>query len=63
MKVPFKLGEVGHFGLAVRDPKKSAQWFQRALEPLRAFLRIAYSQTKVTNFSEREWNFHKALNP
>src|SRR6266487_3421897 len=31
MKVPFMLGEVGHFGLAVRDPKKSAQWFQRAL--------------------------------
>ena len=30
-KVPFKLGVVGHFGLAVRDPKKSAQWFQRAL--------------------------------
>src|SRR5215475_1836498 len=23
MKVPFTLGEVGHFGLAVRDPKKS----------------------------------------
>src|SRR5574338_1601179 len=31
MKVPFKLGEVGHFGLAVRDPKKSAKWFERAL--------------------------------
>jgi hypothetical protein len=31
MKVPFKLGEVGHFGLAVRDPKKSAKWFVRAL--------------------------------
>jgi catechol 2,3-dioxygenase-like lactoylglutathione lyase family enzyme len=31
MKVPFKLGEVGHFGLAVRNPKKSAQWFQRVL--------------------------------
>jgi len=31
MKVPFTLGEVGHFGLAVRDPQKSAQWFQRAL--------------------------------
>ena len=31
MKVPFTLGEVGHFGLAVRDPAKSAQWFQRAL--------------------------------
>jgi len=31
MKVPFKLGVVGHFGLAVRNPKKSALWFQRAL--------------------------------
>jgi catechol 2,3-dioxygenase-like lactoylglutathione lyase family enzyme len=31
MKVPFILGEVGHFGLAVRDPKKSAKWFGSAL--------------------------------
>ena len=31
MKVPFALGEIGHFGLAVRDPKRSAQWFQRVL--------------------------------
>ncbi|MFZ3377176.1 MAG: VOC family protein, partial [Chthoniobacterales bacterium] len=31
MKLPFTLGVVGHFGLAVRDPKKSARWFQRAL--------------------------------
>ncbi len=31
MKVPFKVGVVGHFGLAVRDPKKSAQWFARVL--------------------------------
>ncbi len=31
MKVPFTLGFVGHFGLAVRNPKKSAQWFKRAL--------------------------------
>jgi len=31
MKVPFTLGEVGHFGLAVRDPKNSAKWFERAL--------------------------------
>jgi catechol-2,3-dioxygenase len=31
MKVPFTLGTVGHFGLAVRDPKKSAKWFQRVL--------------------------------
>src|SRR5438132_10226395 len=31
MKVPFKLGEVRQFGLAMRDPKKRAQWFERAL--------------------------------
>jgi catechol 2,3-dioxygenase-like lactoylglutathione lyase family enzyme len=31
MKVPFTPGVVGHFGLSVRDPKKSAQWFARAL--------------------------------
>jgi catechol 2,3-dioxygenase-like lactoylglutathione lyase family enzyme len=31
MKVPFTLGVVGHFSLAVRDPKKSARWFQRVL--------------------------------
>jgi catechol 2,3-dioxygenase-like lactoylglutathione lyase family enzyme len=31
MKVPFTVGVVGHFGLAVRDPKQSAQWFKRAL--------------------------------
>ena len=31
MNIPFALGEVGHFGLAVRDPKKSAKWFQRVL--------------------------------
>ena len=30
-EVPFTLGEVGHFGLAVRDLKKSAKWFERAL--------------------------------
>ena len=31
MKPPFTLGVVGHFGLAVRDPQKSARWFQRVL--------------------------------
>ena len=31
MKVPFTLGEVGHFGLAVRDPERSAKWFESAL--------------------------------
>jgi catechol 2,3-dioxygenase-like lactoylglutathione lyase family enzyme len=28
---PFTLGSVGHFSLAVRDPKRSAQWFTRCL--------------------------------
>lgn len=31
MKAPFTLGTVGHFGLAVRSPRKSAAWFERAL--------------------------------
>ena len=31
MKARFTLGEVGHFGLAVRDPEKSAKWFEKAL--------------------------------
>ena len=30
-RVPFTIGVVGHFGLAVRDPRKSAKWFERAL--------------------------------
>ncbi len=30
MSVPFTLGAVGHFGLAVRDPQASARWFERA---------------------------------
>lgn len=37
MKTPFKLGPVGHFGLAVRDPKKSARWFARVLGLNRQF--------------------------
>jgi len=37
VKVPFTLGEVGHFGLAVRDPKKSAEWFGRAFGLERQF--------------------------
>ena len=37
MKVPFELGSVGHFSLAVRDPKKSARWFQRTLGLRRQF--------------------------
>ena len=31
MKTPFTLGVVGHFGLAVRHPKKNAKWFERTL--------------------------------
>lgn len=31
MKVPFTVGTVGHFGLSVKSPKKSAKWFERAL--------------------------------
>ncbi len=31
MKTQFTVGTVGHFGLSVRSPKKSAKWFQRAL--------------------------------
>lgn len=31
MKVPFTIGTVGHFGLAVRDPRSSAKWFVRVL--------------------------------
>ena len=30
-KPPFTVGVVGHFGLAVPDPRKSAQWWERAL--------------------------------
>jgi catechol 2,3-dioxygenase-like lactoylglutathione lyase family enzyme len=31
MKVPFTIGPVGHFGLAVRDPDRSAKWFMSVL--------------------------------
>jgi catechol 2,3-dioxygenase-like lactoylglutathione lyase family enzyme len=31
MKVPFTIGPVGHFGLAVIDPRRSAKWFMRVL--------------------------------
>ena len=31
MKAPFTLGTIGHFGLAVTSPKRSAKWFERAL--------------------------------
>ncbi len=31
VRVPFTLGQVGHFGLAVRKPGKSAKWWGRAV--------------------------------
>jgi catechol 2,3-dioxygenase-like lactoylglutathione lyase family enzyme len=31
MRLPFTIGVVGHFGLAVRSPKRSAEWFRRTL--------------------------------
>jgi catechol 2,3-dioxygenase-like lactoylglutathione lyase family enzyme len=31
MKVPFTPGVVGHFGLAVKSPRRSASWFERVL--------------------------------
>ena len=31
MRVPFTVGQVGHFGLAVRNPVRSAKWFGRVL--------------------------------
>lgn len=37
MKVPFTVGTVGHFGLSVKSPKKSAKWFERALGFKRLF--------------------------
>jgi catechol 2,3-dioxygenase-like lactoylglutathione lyase family enzyme len=37
VKVPFEIGQVGHFGLAVRDPKRSAKWFERAFGLERQF--------------------------
>jgi len=37
MNLPFKPGVVGHFGLAVRSPKKSAEWFRRVLGFRREF--------------------------
>src|SRR5207244_493869 len=36
---------------------------QRALEPFRAFLRIAYSQTKVADLPKRERNFRHVVYP
>ena len=56
MKVPFTLGEIGHFGLAVRDPKKSAKWFERALGLRKEFdfeNGVAIGNDNVTGVSTR----------
>jgi catechol 2,3-dioxygenase-like lactoylglutathione lyase family enzyme len=37
MTVPFSLGTVGHFGLAVRDPRASADWYIENLGMHEAF--------------------------
>lgn len=31
MSAPFSIGTVGHFGLAVSDPRKSADWYVKML--------------------------------
>jgi len=36
-KVPFTIGVVGHFGLAVRSSKRSAKWFERVLDLKKQF--------------------------
>ena len=35
--MPWSLGSVGHFGLAVRDPKKSARWWIKNFGLKKAF--------------------------
>ncbi len=35
--MPLKLGTVGHFGIAVRDPKKSARWWMNTLNVTKYF--------------------------
>jgi catechol 2,3-dioxygenase-like lactoylglutathione lyase family enzyme len=35
--MPWSLGTVGHFGIAVRDPKKSARWWTKNFGLKRAF--------------------------
>src|SRR5213596_3840639 len=53
-----------HVVVAHRDSIVDIEFFaqpQRALEPLRALLRITHSQTEVTNLSEHEWNLHEGI--
>ncbi len=56
MKAPFTPGRVGHFSLAVHDPKASAAWFQRCLlfQPYMEFEDVI----SVGNDSVTIW-FHK----
>ncbi|HZV78727.1 MAG TPA: VOC family protein [Candidatus Binatus sp.] len=35
--MPIKLGHVGHFGISVRDPKKSARWWTEKLNLKKIF--------------------------
>ena len=35
--MPLKLGTVGHFGISVRDPKKSARWWIKMLNVSKYF--------------------------
>jgi catechol 2,3-dioxygenase-like lactoylglutathione lyase family enzyme len=35
--MPIKLGHVGHFGIAVRDPKKSIKWWMKNLNLKKEF--------------------------
>jgi len=35
--MPIRLGHVGHFGVAVRDPKKSTKWWMKNLDLKKAF--------------------------
>jgi catechol 2,3-dioxygenase-like lactoylglutathione lyase family enzyme len=37
MMMPLKLGTVGHFGISVRDPQKSARWWIRTLNVRKRF--------------------------
>jgi len=35
--MPIKLGTIGHFGISVRDPKKSAKWWTSTLNAKKLF--------------------------
>ncbi len=49
--MPITLGQVGHFGLSVRKPRKSAKWFERAVGLKKQFEfddRVAVGNENVT---------------